>query len=94
MADAPQKTSTTRLRQKQKNRVDDALRVVFGTPRGAPKNASRSPISVGNSEFFATKKMYLKHDALRKPNLEPDVGEPTGSAAYDATRVAKAGAGT
>ena len=48
---------------------------------GHPKNASRSPNSVGNSAFFAIKILYLKHDALREPHLEPDVGEPTGSAA-------------
>ena len=47
---------------------------------GHPKNASRSPNSVGNSAFFAIK-LYLKIAALREPHSEPDVGEPTGSAA-------------
>ena len=82
MADATQKTSTTRIWPKLKKRVDDALRGRFlADSMGRPKNASRSPNSVGNGAFFAIK-MYLKHDALRKPHLEPDVGEPTGSAAY------------
>ena len=91
--DAVQKTSTTRVRQKLKNRVDDALRGRFwDPPLGHPKNASRSPKSLGNSAFFA-KKYVPKRDGLRKPNLEPAVGEPTGSAAYDAPGVAKARAG-
>ena len=57
--------------------------VVFGTPAGAPYKCVLEP---KYSTFFATIIIYLKNDALGKPNLEPDVGFQAMSAAFDATR--------
>ena len=75
------KTSTTRIWPKLKKRVDDAFGGRFwdppwGTQKMRPGAQIRWEIA-----RFSRYKLYLKIDALREPHLEPDVGEPTGSAA-------------